>query len=270
MRHEYRLLAIPTVLEVVDPFWQTLRDKSPPPGDALSRLLREGPIVAHEVVPWGSNYTFLAALADDTGKPQALAIYKPAQGEAPLWDFPEGNLHFREYAAYLASERLGLGLVPETVLRDGPFGLGTAQRYVDPVERSHYFSLRESHCDDLRRLALFDLLINNADRKAGHMFLGRDGRVYGIDHGLTFNVAPKLRTVIWDFIGQPLPAPLVALLEERFGTDTARAELATALAPYLNALEIQRFFTRAERLLERRVFPPPRAGRDHNVPWSIL
>lgn len=270
MRQEYRLLALPTVLEVVDPFWQALRDAEPPPSAELSRLLREGTIVAHELVPWGSNYTFLAALADNGNEPRALAIYKPAQGEAPLWDFPEGKLHFREYATYLVSEWLGLGLVPETALRDGPYGPGSAQRYVDPIEGSHYFTLRGSHADDLRQLAVFDLLVNNADRKAGHVFLGRDGRIYGIDHGLTFNIAPKLRTVIWDFIGQPVPAALLTLLEGRLANPTARLELAGLLAPYLDSLEIERFFARADRLLARRTFPSPRTGRDHNVPWSLL
>lgn len=270
MRERYRLPAIPTVSEVVDPFWRALLSQEPPAGEELSRLLREAPIVAHEVVPWGSNYTFLAALADRGDRPRAVAIYKPAQGEAPLWDFPEGTLHFREYAAYLVSEWLGLSLVPETVLRDGPYGPGSAQRYVEPEEDSHYFTLRETCRDDLLRLALFDLLVNNADRKAGHIFRGRDGRTYGIDHGLTFNVAPKLRTVVWDFIGQPLPADLVSLLEDRFRDSDARSALARQLAPYLTSTEIDRFFARADRILDRGTFPPPRAGRDHNVPWSIL
>ncbi len=147
-------------------------------------------------MPWSSNATFLVELVLDGAI--TLAIYKPERGERPLWDFPSG-LYKREIAAYLLSEALGWGLVPLTIARDGPYGEGSFQLFVDADFEQHFFTLVEdtAHHDRLRRMCVFDLLANNADRKSGHCLLGPDGAVYGIDNGLTFHVEPKLRTVIW-------------------------------------------------------------------------
>ena len=163
--------------------------------------------VTCDLTPLGSNYTFLVTLQDAEGE-QVKAIYKPVKGEVPLWDFPHGTLHLRECASYLLAEALGWHFIPRTILRDGPYGEGSMQRYVEHNPRDHYFTLREGYTEQFPRICLFDLLTNNADRKAGHTILGVDERIWGIDHGLTFNAHPKLRTVIWDFAGEPIPDEL--------------------------------------------------------------
>ena len=136
-------------------------------------------------------------------------MYKPQRGERPLWDFPRG-LDRREVAAYRLSETLGFGLVPPTLAREGPYGPGSIQLFVDAEFEEHYFTLRErpEHRAALARLCAFDLVANNADRKSGHCLLGRDGRLYAIDNGLCFHVEPKLRTVVWDFSGEPIPGEI--------------------------------------------------------------
>ena len=161
---------------------------------------------------WSSNATFLVnATLDDVEVP---AVYKPQRGERPLWDFPEGTLCNREVAAYELSDALGWSIVPETVLRDGPYGIGMVQRFVDHDPDDHYFTLLEAHLDDFQRFAAFDVLANNADRKGGHCLQAKfDGHIWGIDHGLTFNAVDKLRTVIWDFAGEPVPDGILATVE---------------------------------------------------------
>lgn len=267
MQRRYRLRRMPTAAQAGDPFWTRIGQQEPPP-DERARLLQCGEITAYELVPWGSNYTFLVALAGDDGAERAVAIYKPRGGEAPLWDFPDDTLYRREYAAFLISRWLGWGFIPETVIRDGPYGIGTAQQYVEPEEDSHYYSLRGDHAPELRRMALFDLITNNADRKAGHLFKGKDGKVYGIDHGLTFNTQPKLRTVIWDFAGEAIPAALRDDLATRLVDPAAAAGLRTQLAPLLARGEIERFFTRVGRVLAAGVFPG--AGHAYNIPWGFV
>jgi len=269
MQRRYRIRRMQTAAESGDPIWQLIGKREPPEPAERSRLLRCGEIAAYEMVPWGSNYTFLAALADEQGEPRALAIYKPRQGEAPLWDFPDGTLYRREYAAYLVSQWFGWDFIPETVIRDGPYGVGTVQAYVEAEDDSHYFNLRASHKLDLQRLSIFDIIANNADRKAGHLFKGVDGKVYGIDHGLTFHAQPKLRTVIWDFVGEPMPEPLLAQLAACLGDAAAVAALRAQLAPLLSHGEVERFFARAERVLAVRAFPGFNPGRHHNIPWGF-
>lgn len=193
------------------------------------------------------------------------AVYKPREGERPLIDFAPG-LHRREHAAYLLSEALGWGLVPPTVVReDGPFGVGSLQLFVQHDPLAHYFTLYdavpESH-DALRRIALFDVVANNADRKGGHVLHGVDGRVWGIDHGLCFAAGYKLRTVVWDFGGDPVPEDLL----------DAVAPLADAvpeqLAGLLTSSEVLALQQRVRRLLERPVLPVDATGR--RVPWPLL
>src|SRR5712691_10814787 len=157
-------------------------------------------------MPNASNYTFLSEVADP--ERTVLAVYKPRDGETPLWDFPEGTLCRREVAAYVLSRSLGWPSIPPTVLREGPHGPGSVQQFIrfDPTE--HFFTLRETRLDDFRAVAAFDVVVNNADRKGGHCLLGEDGTIWLIDHGVCFAVEPKLRTVIWDFAGDPLPESL--------------------------------------------------------------
>jgi uncharacterized repeat protein (TIGR03843 family) len=171
--------------------------------DGVLQALEEGEMEVHGRIAGSSNATLLVTCR--LGDEELLAVYKPGRGERPLWDFP-GGLFRREVAAYALSESLGWGVVPETVERaEGPFGPGSVQRFVDEDGTSHYFTLREEskwHAD-LMRLCAFDVVANNADRKSGHVLLAED-RLWAIDNGLCFNIHDKLRTVIWDFGGEPL------------------------------------------------------------------
>jgi uncharacterized repeat protein (TIGR03843 family) len=170
-------------------------------------VLACGEIEIEGRMPWSSNGTFLVHVAFE--EQNLRAIYKPHRGERPLWDFPDG-LYRREVAAYVVSEALGWGFVPDTVLReDAPLGPGSLQRFVDADFEQHYFTLIEDDAwhDELCRIAVFDLIVNNTDRKSGHCLLA-EGRIWGIDHGLCFHVQPKLRTVIWEFGGSPVPDAL--------------------------------------------------------------
>ena len=218
-----------------------------------------------DLIPWGSNYTFGVLLDDPEGEfDETFAIYKPAAGEIPLWDFPDDTLYLREYAAYLVSEALSWHFIPTTVIRDGPHGVGTIQEYIEPEKDTHYFTLRDKHSDELKKMALFDLITNNADRKAGHCLRGlADGRIWGIDHGLTFNVQPKLRTVIWDFQDEPIDEALLADLR-RMGSDQ---ELVTRLMRYLDPLEARAFALRLNRILVTGIFPPLMSRR--SIPWGF-
>jgi hypothetical protein len=227
-------------------------------------VLRRGQIVECKLVPWGSNYTFAVVLADPRREVEdTIAIYKPRAGEAPLWDFPSGTLYQREYAAYLVSRSLGWEFVPTTIVRDGPHGIGSVQAYVEPEDDSHYYAFRDQHTDELMRMAVFDIITNNADRKAGHCFRGRDdSRIWGIDHGLTFHVHPKLRTVIWDFIGLPVPQHLLDDLIRLYADD----DLAPLLRACLDPLEIEAFRARTARLVDAAVFPEMSSRR--NIPYG--
>jgi uncharacterized repeat protein (TIGR03843 family) len=211
-------------------------------------------------MPWSSNNTFLVAVCLDGIAVQA--VYKPGRGERPLWDFPPG-LYRRELAAYLLSEALGWGLVPETVVRDGPLGEGSFQRFVPADFDQHYFTLLDdpAHHDALRAICLFDLLANNADRKGGHCLLA-EGRVWAIDNGLCFHVQPKLRTVIWDFGGELIP-PALADDVARVAADPP-AGLSELLAPE----EVEALRARAARLSGLRRFPHPR--HDRAWPWPLV
>ncbi|MBM3135281.1 MAG: SCO1664 family protein [Chloroflexi bacterium] len=219
----------------------------------------------HGLLPGSSNYTFLVTIRNDTL--QGLAVYKPQRGERPLWDFPQGSLCLREYAAYLVSAALGWGFVPPTVLREGPYGVGVVQLYVDVDPEANYFTLRQRYSHDCQRLAAFDALINNTDRKAGHCLLGSDGRIWSIDHGVTFHAQPKLRTVIWDFRGQPIPTDILADLRA-FQQRLAQPKdpLVVVLGQLLSAQEMRALRHRLKTLLTRGTFPQPPDDWP-SVPW---
>ncbi|MFB3091847.1 MAG: SCO1664 family protein, partial [Dehalococcoidia bacterium] len=222
-----------------------------------SQLLREGEVVSCILAPVGSNYTFLAKIQDDSGQ-EIRAVYKPRDGEAPLWDFDSGTLYKREYAAYLLSQVLGWYFIPETVIREGPYGIGSMQRYVDHEQNSFYRAIRESHREELKTIACFDVIANNADRKDVHCIRGLDGRIWGIDHGLTFNHVPTLRTVIWDFWGEPLPPrlqkPLEALLKDVEAPSGQLKELIDLLQPQ----EVEALVQRVSWLVSMKSFPKMR------------
>ena len=224
-------------------------------------LLGRGEIEVKGRLPWRSNGAYLVELCLDDE--QGMAVYKPLQGERPLWDYPSG-LYRREVAVYLISEALGWGLVPETVLRDGPFGPGSLQRIVAVHFEDHYFTMleRPELHDFLQGICLFDLVVNNGDRKSGHCLRGEDGRVWAIDHGLCLHTEPKLRTVIWDFAGQPVPADRL----------DAVARLAAApprsLTGLIDPAEIESLSARAAAVLRRPVFPAIRSARAY--PWPLV
>ena len=217
------------------------------------------------LMPNASNYTFLVELCQ--GDERGYGVYKPQAGEAPLWDFPSGTLYRRERATYVMSRLLGWDLVPPTVEREGEMGVGSLQLYVPPVKQSNYFNLLEDHADDALRMAVFDLVVNNADRKAGHCFVAQAGGVWGIDHGLTFNMAPKLRTVIWDFAGQRVPRSLLADLRRLAGEMAVKGAALAALGEWLIPQEVAATQQRIKALLADPVMPHPRSRRDVPWPW---
>jgi hypothetical protein len=197
-----------------------------------------------------------------------LGVYKPRRGEAPLWDFPDGTLYKREYAAFLLSEALGWQLVPPTVIREGPKGIGTVQFYVHHrQEDADYFALREHHVSEVQTLAVFDMIANNTDRKAGHCIRGEDGRIWGIDHGLTFHPHPKLRTVIWDFGGELIPEGLVLDIRRVCQELEARQGLAGSFDDLLLPIEREALVSRMQYVLAHPEFPSLQTRR--GVPWPF-
>ena len=234
------------------------------PKDQLSEALVQGEITSPELIPQGSNDTFLVAVSD--GSQTLEAIYKPRRGERPLQDFPLGTLYKREYAAYLVAQTLTWDFIPCTVIREGPYGIGSVQEFIDADPQSNYFTLREECLGALERIALFDCLANNADRKASHCFKDWGGRIWSIDHGLTFHQDPKLRTVIWDFAQEPISGHLMeqiaSLLESLYSSQSLAQELASLLAPE----ELAALRRRLERLLDLGRFPSYDPNR-RNIPW---
>lgn len=229
------------------------------------RLLAQGELEVQGMLPWSSNYTLLTTVCNNGM--QGLAVYKPRRGERPLWDFPRGTLCQREVAAYLLSEALGWGLVPPTILRDGPHGIGSVQLFIDADHEAHLFTMQQEGGYDvaIERLAVFDVVSNNADRKSGHCLKGNDGRLWAIDHGICFHVEPKLRTVLWDYAGKPIAddimADLRALREHMRGENVLIEALDRLIAPE----ESQALRKRLDRLIARGKHPEP--GRGYNVPW---
>ncbi len=222
--------------------------------DQAMELLHNGKVETCHHLPWGSNYTFVVTLSHETVG-QALAIYKPQRGEAPLWDFPPGTLYKREYASFELARALGWGFIPPTAIGDGPYGVGSMQLYVESDSRVSLQRLGPEWRLPLQQIMTFDLIANNADRKTGHCFVGNDGRMWGIDHGLTFNAEPKLRTVIWAFDGEAIPdsimADLLSLSSNRFRFDA----LIGSLGNLLDQQEIESLLERYESLANDGRFP---------------
>ncbi|MEI6044043.1 MAG: hypothetical protein WCS37_06595 [Chloroflexota bacterium] len=235
--------------------------------ETLTAIMQRGNFGPLKLVPWGSNYTFITSLADEETGAEYAVIYKPRRGEVPLWDFPNGTLYKREYAAYLVSEALGWHFIPPVTIRDGPHGSGTVQLFIDVNENAQYYEFRENHAHELKRIAIFDLITNNADRKAAHCLLGLDGYIWGIDHGLCFNSVPKLRTIIWDYSGQPIPEDICHDLLE-FVTAPARvANLRHQLEELLEEREVELFFQQLKQIVEGGVFPGLSSRRQ--IPWGM-
>ena len=254
-------------------------------------LLRRGELEIHGRLTEASNGVFYCTVSDDTE--QAVAVYKPVRGERPLWDFPDGTLAGREVAAYLVAAATGWGLVPPTVLRDGPFGEGMCQVWVESDPDAQLLDLQDAkepaegwraigradvgggrtallvHAEDprLRRMAVLDAVINNADRKGGHLLPAVDGRLYGIDHGVTFAVPGKLRTLLWGWAGEPLDDEAVTALTGL--ADRLKGTLADDLAPLLTAAEIDALRERVAALLASGLHPVP-SGDWPPVPWPPI
>ena len=231
------------------------RDLSRSSADRCDQILR------------GSNYTFLVALSLD-GQPFEYGVYKPQRGENPLWDFPIGTLYKRECAAYVLSEALGWRFVPPTVIWDGPYGEGSLQLFIRDSHKTNYFELRDTHPEQVKRIAVFDLMVNNTDRKGGHCILDPGGKVWGIDHGLTFSVEPKLRTVIWDFGGEKIAQETLDAVARELARFHTPGGLAHALAPLLDTDEIDWLARRMQAVLLDPVFPVLRSR--YEVPWPLV
>jgi len=234
-----------------------------PAGDAALRLLEHGALTLRGRIVSASNASFLGTVRD--GDVSATCVYKPVRGERPLDDFPDGTLWKRERAAYLVSAASGWDIVPPTVTReDGPFGAGIAQLWIDVDEDADVWRMVNEPDERLRRIALFDAAVNNADRKGGHLLPAPGGHVYGVDHGICFAAEPKLRTILWDWRGEPiLPGELDVLRSLRAKLD---GPLREALERLLSAAELRALNARIDRLIRSKVFPQPDPYR-MAVPW---
>jgi uncharacterized repeat protein (TIGR03843 family) len=213
--------------------------------ERILRLLTSGEIDVEGLIPWSSNATLLVVVRDD-------------------------ELGMREVAAYVVSESLGWGLVPPTVLRQGPHGLGSVQFFVHAQEDAHFFTIQDDpvYTEDLKRLAAFDLIANNADRKSGHCLVDLNGQLWAIDNALTFHSEPKLRTVIWDYASQSLPEDLLTDLQALQDILVGESQLGQALNQLLDEREVAAFKRRLRWLIEERCFPQPGPGRV--VPWPLV
>lgn len=219
----------------------------------LGLALKQGILELKGQFMLGSNYTFLVNVYHEGQELQA--VYKPFRGEQPLWDFPENTLAHREVAAYLVSEALDWKFVPYTALRaDGPYGPGSIQQYIEYDPNYHYFNFSDEDKARLKPVMLFDLLCNNADRKGSHIIIEEGtNKLWLIDHGLCFHEDDKLRTVIWDYAGQPIPDELLA----SFAQLPSAQNLLADLQPYLSPAEISALVARAEALVSSGRFPLP-------------
>lgn len=232
----------------------------------LLDLLANGEMDDCRLAPEGSNYAFFATLSG--GGHTCPVVYKPQRGEAPLWDFPDGTLYRREYAAYLLSEVLGWCFVPPTVVREGVHGVGSVQLFMESQPNAHYFTLKDDYRDEMLRTCAFDVIVNNADRKASHCLLGTDGWIWLIDHGVTFHDQYKLRTVVWNFAGEPVDGWLINDLERLLDSMDRPEGLIEQINSLLSPQEAKALQCRVADLLERRVFPMP--GSRRSVPWPMF
>ena len=234
-----------------------------PDREATLRLLEHGELTVQGRVVAASNATFIGTVRD--GDATATCIYKPVRGERPLDDFPDGSLWKRERAAYLVSEASGWDIVPPTATRhDGPFGAGMVQLWIDVDLDADVWRMVNEPDERLRRIALFDAAVNNADRKGGHLLPAAGGHIYGVDHGICFAVEPKLRTILWDWRGEPIaPEELDVLRSLRAKLE---GPLCEALRRLLSAAELRGVNARVDRLIRTKVFPHPDPYR-MAVPW---
>ena len=265
-------------------------ERIPPRSVTTAELLAKGELKVRGRIREASNAVLYCSVSYE-GR-DAFCVYKPIAGERPLWDFPDGNLAQREVAAYEVSEATGWGLVPTTVLRDGPYGEGMCQLWIEAAPEAELLALVDGeepsegwkaigfaevaegksallvHADDarLRRLAVLDAVINNADRKGGHLLPAGEGRLYGIDHGVTFNAENKLRTLLWGWAGESLPAEAVSVLSALRDGLAPGAPLATRLAELVTDVEVDATRARVGAMLASGKHPEP-SGEWPAIPW---
>ena len=233
----------------------------------IEQRLNNWPITGIGLHPGGSNYVFVIRLTDQDD--EIYAIYKPASGERPLRDFPYGTLHNREWSAYLLADALGWPAVPPTIVREGPHGIGSVQLFIDADFTKHYFNLRDERLDDYTPIAMFDVLINNADRKGGACLLDAEDQLWAVDHGLTFNPLARRRTVMFEFNGTPYPEDLLDALNELISSlENGNDELRNKLSDTLDIHEIDSLIRRGKEMIEDRTFPI--LDPDWNVPWPMI
>jgi uncharacterized repeat protein (TIGR03843 family) len=236
------------------------------PVDAALDLLRRGTLTVEGRLVDASNATLYCAVRADGI--EAACVYKPVAGERPLWDFPDGTLAEREVAAYEVSAATGWEIVPPTVHRDGPLGPGMVQLWIDTDEDVDLVQLiRSVDHPQLRHIAVFDAAVNNADRKGGHLLPTAAGHVYGVDHGVSFNTDPKLRTVLWQWAGEPLPDEGIETLHQL--REQLEGCLGERLCELLTTREVRRTIRRVERLLATGLHPEP-SGDWPPVPWPPI
>lgn len=237
------------------------------PSEEVLRRLSEWEVDAIGLHPDGSNYVFVVRLSD--GDSEIYAIYKPSSGERPLRDFPFGTLHNREWAAYRVATALGWPNVPPTVIREGPHGIGSVQLYVDADFSRHYFNERDSKLTQYEPVAVFDVLINNADRKGGACLIDANEEVWAVDHGLTFNPLARRRSVMFEFNGMPYSEMHLASLDNLSG-ELRRTEsrLASELKFVLDGHEFDSLISRCDEMTESGHFPM--LDPNYNVPWPMV
>jgi len=255
---------------------ETVQKLSPPVEHEIDlrwvvEMLLEGDIELQGLFSWSSNYTFLTTLTRTDGAETLPAVYKPCEGERPLWDFPEGSLCQREFATYLVSLILGWPKVPPVVFReDGPHGPGSLQLFIDADFEAHYFNMRQhsAFTAEFRQMALFDFVVNNADRKGGHCLKDKQGHIWAIDHGLTFHADHKLRTVIWEFSDEAIPPLLLKDLQRLQTLLNDSTELCYVFEQLISPAEMRAFKRRVNLLLKTASFPEWYPG--HNVPYPPI
>ncbi len=231
-------------------------------------VLQNGEITIKGEFVWGSNYTFLAEVCRDRDK--LMSVYKPSKGERPLWDFPAASLARREAAAFVVSEALGWRLVPPTVYRkQAPIGPGSLQLFIEHDPELHYFTMDEADKQLLRPVVLFDVLINNADRKGSHLLFDDQHHLWLIDHGICFHAEDKLRTVIWDFAGQAIPEELCADVQRFLHKLQPEELVAKQLQLLLTQREIRALIARTEHVLSVGHFPEPDPDQ-RSFPWPLI
>lgn len=228
----------------------------------IEELISTGEISVEGRLVDASNATLFVTIQNAMG--EMKAIYKPIAGERPLWDFPDGNLASRERAAYLISQALNINCVPLTILRDGPFGLGAVQQWIDIDESVDLETFFREDDPQLRLVALFDAIINNTDRKIGHLLPAQDGKLFVCDHGVTFHIENKLRTVLWQWAGVELTSDERQMVEELM--IKIRGHEIIELAELITKEEIDSLRERCEDLLLKNSFPEPNPHWPH-IPW---